>query len=69
MTEDYPRHSYVMEREGLDKVCGYKVNNPDWSKCPHRREVRNRDAKIKDSNAGRQQASYYYKCMHIIYTT
>lgn len=47
--EDYPRHTYVMEREGLDKVCGYKVNNPDWSKCPHRREVRDRTAKIKDS--------------------
>ena len=47
--EDYPRHTYVMEREGLDKVCGYNVNNPDWSKCPHRREVRDRTAKIKDS--------------------
>ena len=38
-----------MEREGLDKVCGYKVDNPDWNNCPHRREVRDRTAKIKDS--------------------
>lgn len=38
MAEDYPRHTYCMEKEGLDKVCSYKVNNPDWSKCPHRRE-------------------------------
>ena len=49
MAEDYPRHTYVMEREGLDKVCGYTVNNPDWSKCPHPMETRDRTSKIKDS--------------------
>ena len=49
MAEYYPRHTYRMEGEGLDKVCGYKVDNPDWSKCPHRREVRDRTKKIQDS--------------------
>lgn len=49
MAEDYPKHTYRMEGEGLDKVCGYSVNNPDWSKCPHRREVRDYSKKIKDS--------------------
>ena len=49
MAEDYPRHTYVMEREGLDKVCKYDVNNPDWTDCPHPREVRDRTKKIQDS--------------------
>jgi hypothetical protein len=25
MSEDYPRHDIVMEREGLDKVCKWKL--------------------------------------------
>jgi len=47
--EDYPKHTVVMEsKEGLAKVCKYDVKNPDWSGCPHNREVRDHDKKIKD---------------------
>ena len=49
MAEDYPRHTYCMEKEGLDKVCAYDVNKPDWSKCPHTLETRDHKKKIKDS--------------------
>jgi len=50
MIEDYPRHDYVMEREGLDKVCKWALNNPDNDKnCPHIRETRDYSKKIKDS--------------------
>ena len=50
MVEDYPRHDYVMEREGLDKVCKWALNNPDNDKnCPHIRETRDYSKKIKDS--------------------
>ena len=48
MVEDYPKHDYVMEREGLDKVCKYNLNEPN-AKCPHRIEARSFDSKIKDS--------------------
>lgn len=48
--ESYPKYDYVMEREGLDKVCKYSLlkgkNDPD---CPHRFEVRNHATLIKDS--------------------
>lgn len=46
--EDYPRHDYCMEREGLENVCKYSVQNPN-AECPHPRETRDRSAKIKDS--------------------
>lgn len=49
MTEDYPRHSIVMEREGLDKVCKWKLGQSADVKCPHVREKRDYSAKIKDS--------------------
>lgn len=45
---DYPRHTVKMESEGLEKVCTYEVKNPDWSKCPHQREVRDYSKLIKD---------------------
>jgi cystathionine beta-synthase len=32
-TKDYPTHSYVMEKEGLDKVCKWTRNTTE--KCPH----------------------------------
>ena len=48
MVEDYPRHTYCMEKEGLHKVCKYDVKNPDFTDCPHVREVRDFDKKIKD---------------------
>lgn len=49
--EDYPKHTYCMEREGLDKVCGYDAKDPnqDWSKCPHITEKRDHSMKIKDT--------------------
>lgn len=45
---DYPRHTVKMESEGLHKVCTYDAANPDWSKCPHLREVRDYSRLIKD---------------------
>jgi len=39
----------VMTGPGLEKVCTYDVKNPDWSKCPHIREVRDYSQLIKDS--------------------
>ena len=49
--EDYPKHTMVMEGKGLENVCAYSIkdgNKPDWSKCPHPREVRDHNKKIKD---------------------
>ena len=47
--DDYPRHTVRMQsKEGLAKVCTYDVKNPDWSKCPHTREVRDFTPKIKN---------------------
>ena len=48
MAEDYPRHTYRMEGEGLDKVCAWSLGG-DNSKCPHPRETRDHKMKIKDS--------------------
>ncbi len=48
MAEDYPKHDYCMEKEGLEKVCGYRVDQPD-QQCPHRLETRDYNKKIKDS--------------------
>ena len=48
--EDYPRHDYVMEREGLDKVCKWALGNPNNDRdCPHRREKRDYNKLIKDN--------------------
>jgi hypothetical protein len=45
----YPKIDYVMELEGLEKVCKYSVargkNDPE---NPHRHEVRDRAKPIKD---------------------
>lgn len=49
MSEDYPRHDIVMEREGLDKVCKWKLGENNDAQCPHVREKRDYSAKIKDS--------------------
>ena len=39
-----------MERGGLDKVCTWAINSPDNDKnCPHVREVRDFNKKIRDS--------------------
>lgn len=46
---DYPRHNIVMEREGLDKVCGWKLGQDQNDKCHHVREKRDHTTKIKDS--------------------
>ena len=48
MTEDYPRHNIVMEREGLDKVCKWKLGVNQDDICPQVRETRDYSAKIKD---------------------
>jgi len=29
MVEDYPKHDYVMELAGLDKVCKWSLAKPD----------------------------------------
>jgi cystathionine beta-synthase len=46
--EDYPKHTVKMEGEGLKNVCTFDAKNPDWSKCPHIREVRDHEMLIKD---------------------
>ena len=47
---DYPKHDYVMEKQGLHKECTWKLGAPDNDKkCPHLRETRDHTAKIKDS--------------------
>jgi len=39
--EDYPKIDYVMEREGLDKVCKYSLaRGKDDPENPHRHETR-----------------------------
>ena len=48
MAEDYPKHDYVMEREGLHNVCKYAVNNKNQV-CPHTVEGPRVNKKIKDS--------------------
>jgi hypothetical protein len=49
MDTSYPKIDYVMEREGLDKVCKYSLakgkNDPE---NPHRHEVRDRSKLIKE---------------------
>jgi hypothetical protein len=48
--EQYPKINYVMEREGLDKVCKYTAekgqNDPE---NPHHFEKRDRSKQIKDN--------------------
>jgi len=46
--EDYPKHSYRMVGEGLDKVCKYNVKEGMTAECPHLRETRDHTKKIKD---------------------
>lgn len=45
--EDYPRHTYRMEGDGLDKVCKWKRGD-GLEGCPHTLEVRDHAKKIKD---------------------
>jgi len=47
-SEDYPRHDYVMEREGLHNVCKWSLADKT-AVCPHPTEKRDYDMKIKDS--------------------
>ena len=48
MAEDYPRHDYRMEGEGLDKVCKWAINGENKD-CPHTLEKRDHTKKIQDS--------------------
>ena len=48
MAEDYPKHDYVMELDGLHNVCKYAVNNKNQV-CPHVVEGPRANKKIKDS--------------------
>ena len=49
MNSDYPKHDYVMVREGLDKVCKYSLEKGQQDpENPHRHEVRDRSKKILD---------------------
>ena len=47
--DTYPKIDYIMEREGLEKVCPYSLAKgyKDPSN-PHRHEVRDRTKKIQD---------------------
>jgi cystathionine beta-synthase len=46
---DYPKHPMVMQGDGLEKVCTYKVSEGvDPKKCPHILEKRDYSKKIKD---------------------
>ena len=50
MEGDYPKIDYVMEREGLHKVCPYTPEKGHiMPNNPHIHEVRDRTIKIKDS--------------------
>lgn len=49
MVDSYPKIDYVMEREGLDKVCKYALGmKRDDPANPHRHEVRVRKAIADD---------------------
>jgi hypothetical protein len=46
---DYPKIQYVMEREGLERVCPYSIEKGQKDPAnPHRHEVRDFTKKIKD---------------------
>jgi hypothetical protein len=46
---DYPHIDYVMEREGLEKVCPYSAQKGQKDpENPHRHEVRDRSTPIKN---------------------
>jgi len=49
MTEDYPKHDYVMELTGLANECKWKLGDPIDANCPHSTEKRDHAKKIKDS--------------------
>ena len=45
----YPKFDYVLEREGLDKVCKYDVKKgSEVSDNPHRHEKRDHTKKLYD---------------------
>jgi hypothetical protein len=49
MDGDYPKHDYVMEREGLHLVCKYSTKTgSNVPENPHIHEVRDRTKKILD---------------------
>ena len=49
MDTNYPKHPMVMEKEGLHKVCPYRVESGmDRVKCPHQVDQRDTTKKIKD---------------------
>jgi hypothetical protein len=46
---DYPHINYVMEREGLEKLCPYSIEKGQKDpENPHRHEVRDFTVKIKN---------------------
>lgn len=49
MDISYPKIDYVMEREGLEKVCKYAAGKTQYDpENPHRHEKRDRSKLIKD---------------------
>lgn len=49
MDSSYPKYDYVMEREGLDKVCPYTIEKGQKDPAnPHQHEVRDHQKKILD---------------------
>lgn len=49
MDANYPKIDYVMEREGLEKVCKFSIEKGSKDpENPHRHEVRDRTVPIKN---------------------
>ena len=49
MEDNYPKIDYVMEREGLEKICKYSIQKGQRDpENPHRHEVRDRTNPIKN---------------------
>lgn len=38
--EDYPKHDYRMEGEGLEKVCKWSLDGKNQAQCPHSTDER-----------------------------
>lgn len=49
MTEDYPRHTYCMEKSGLENECKWALGADNDKNCPHVRENQDHTMKIKNS--------------------
>jgi len=44
----YPKHTYRMTGAGLENACKWSIKDEGKGACPHRKEVRDHDMKIKN---------------------